>query len=78
METIRIRDGKKSDPGSGINILDPQQWDQLLGISCRKQQELWIRWCRIRWVSSRRVLYCGSATIMWVDQLEVGNVDKLQ
>jgi hypothetical protein len=24
METVRIRDGKKSDPGSGINIPDPQ------------------------------------------------------
>jgi hypothetical protein len=26
METVRIRDGKKSDPGSGINIPDPQHW----------------------------------------------------
>jgi hypothetical protein len=24
METVRIRDGKKSDPGSGTNITDPQ------------------------------------------------------
>jgi hypothetical protein len=24
MEKIRIRDGKNSDPGSGINIPDPQ------------------------------------------------------
>ncbi len=24
METARIRDGKKSDPGSGVNIPDPQ------------------------------------------------------
>ncbi len=24
MEKVRIRDGKKSDPGSGINIPDPQ------------------------------------------------------
>jgi hypothetical protein len=24
MEIVRIRDGKKSDPGSGINIPDPQ------------------------------------------------------
>jgi hypothetical protein len=24
MGTVRIRDGKKSDPGSGINIPDPQ------------------------------------------------------
>ncbi len=24
METVRIRDGKKSDPGFGINIPDPQ------------------------------------------------------
>jgi hypothetical protein len=24
METVRIRDGNKSDPGSGINIPDPQ------------------------------------------------------
>jgi hypothetical protein len=24
MAKIRIRDGKNSDPGSGINILDPQ------------------------------------------------------
>jgi hypothetical protein len=23
METVRIRDGKKSEPGSGINIPDP-------------------------------------------------------
>jgi hypothetical protein len=23
---IRIRDGKKSDPGYGINIPDPQDW----------------------------------------------------
>ena len=23
---IRIRDGKNSDPGSGINIPDPQHW----------------------------------------------------
>ncbi len=27
METIRIRDGKKWDPGSGINIPDPQHWN---------------------------------------------------
>jgi hypothetical protein len=26
METIRIRDGKKSDPGTGINIPNPQHW----------------------------------------------------
>jgi hypothetical protein len=26
MEKIRIRDGKKSDSGSGINIPDPQHW----------------------------------------------------
>jgi hypothetical protein len=26
METVRIRDGKKSDLGSGINIPDPQHW----------------------------------------------------
>jgi hypothetical protein len=26
MEKSRIRDGKKSDPGSGINIPDPQHW----------------------------------------------------
>jgi hypothetical protein len=26
METVRIRDGKKSDPGSRINIPDPQHW----------------------------------------------------
>jgi hypothetical protein len=25
METVRIRDGKTSDPGAGINIPDPQQ-----------------------------------------------------
>jgi len=31
METVRIRDGKKSELGSGINILDlqhyPHDWD---------------------------------------------------
>ncbi len=26
METVWIRDGKKSDPGSGINIPDPPHW----------------------------------------------------
>jgi hypothetical protein len=26
METVRIRDGKKSDPGSGLNIPDAQNW----------------------------------------------------
>jgi hypothetical protein len=26
MEKIWIRDGKKSDPGSGVNIPDPQHW----------------------------------------------------
>jgi hypothetical protein len=26
MENIRIRDGKNSDTGSGINIPDPQHW----------------------------------------------------
>jgi hypothetical protein len=26
MEKFRIRDGKNSDPGSGINIPDPQHW----------------------------------------------------
>jgi hypothetical protein len=26
MENILIREGKKSDPGSGINIPDPQHW----------------------------------------------------
>jgi hypothetical protein len=31
METVRIRDGKKSDPGSGINIPDPPHW-----LNCRK------------------------------------------
>ncbi len=30
METVRIRDGKKSDPGSGINIPDPQHWSVVL------------------------------------------------
>jgi hypothetical protein len=33
METVRIRDGKKSDPGSGINIPDPQHWEP--GFNCR-------------------------------------------
>jgi hypothetical protein len=28
METVRIRDGKKSDPGSGINIPDPQHYEK--------------------------------------------------
>ncbi len=28
MEKIRIRDGKKLDPGSEINIPDPQNWIQ--------------------------------------------------
>jgi hypothetical protein len=32
METVRIRDGKKSDPGSGINIPDPQH--SYLKIGC--------------------------------------------
>jgi hypothetical protein len=31
METVRIRDGKKSDPGSGINIPDPQHWSIIYG-----------------------------------------------
>jgi hypothetical protein len=26
MERVRIRDGKKLDPGSGINIPDPPHW----------------------------------------------------
>jgi hypothetical protein len=26
---MRILDGKNSDPGSGINILDPQHWNDL-------------------------------------------------
>jgi hypothetical protein len=30
---IRIRDGKKSDPGSRINIPDPQHWLQLTPVS---------------------------------------------
>jgi hypothetical protein len=30
METVRIRDGKKSDPGSGINIPDPQHCPPLM------------------------------------------------
>ncbi len=30
IETVRIRDGKKSDPGSGINIPDPQHWLDVL------------------------------------------------
>jgi hypothetical protein len=36
MEKFRVRDGKKSDPGSGINIPDPQhwQWDTLSDV-CR-------------------------------------------
>jgi hypothetical protein len=29
METIRIRDGKKSDPEAGINIPDPQHWGEV-------------------------------------------------
>jgi hypothetical protein len=29
METVRIRDGKKSHPGSGINIPDPQHCWQM-------------------------------------------------
>jgi hypothetical protein len=34
METVRIRDGKKSDPGSGINIPDPQHcWDSYMKFS---------------------------------------------
>jgi hypothetical protein len=35
METVRIRDpirdGNKSDPGSGINIPDPQHWEKGTG-----------------------------------------------
>jgi hypothetical protein len=30
METIRIRDRKKSDPGSAINIPDPQHYCRLV------------------------------------------------
>ncbi len=29
-----IRDGKKSDPGSGINIPDPQHWFLFVGLFC--------------------------------------------
>jgi hypothetical protein len=29
METVRIRDRKKADPGSGINIPDPQNWIEI-------------------------------------------------
>ena len=32
METVRIRDGIKSDPGSGINIPDPQHWSILYSL----------------------------------------------
>jgi hypothetical protein len=28
MEKIQIRDGKNSDPGSGINIPDSQHWTE--------------------------------------------------
>jgi hypothetical protein len=31
METVRIRDGKKLDPGSGINIPDPQHCLKISG-----------------------------------------------
>jgi hypothetical protein len=34
METVQIRDGKKSDPGSGINIQDPQHWIYLHITEC--------------------------------------------
>ncbi len=36
METVRIREGKKSDPGSGINIPDPQHWLELKSKSLDK------------------------------------------
>jgi hypothetical protein len=44
MEKIWIRDGKSSDPGSGINIPDPQHWWEVLF-----SPVLWIReyFCRI-------------------------------
>jgi hypothetical protein len=34
METVQIRDGKKLDPGSGINIQDPQHWIYLHITEC--------------------------------------------
>jgi hypothetical protein len=36
METVRIWDGKKSDPGSGKNIPDPPHWQEELWILIRK------------------------------------------
>ncbi len=39
MERVRIRDGTKSDLGSGINIPDPQHW--FLPFSVVELQEDW-------------------------------------
>jgi hypothetical protein len=45
METVRIRDGKKSDPGTGINIPDPQHWSGVPGTSVASPDP---HLCRIR------------------------------
>ncbi len=39
METVRIRDGKKSDPGSGINIPDPQHWTEAYRVKLTDKPE---------------------------------------
>jgi hypothetical protein len=36
-----IREGKKSDPGSGINIPDPQHWFLIEFIDWRYSQSCW-------------------------------------
>ncbi len=51
METVRIRDGKKSDPGSGINIPDPQHC-KILNFFRKLIQTFW-QWriceCWLKW-----------------------------
>ncbi len=41
MEKIRIRDGKKSDPGSGIYIPDPQHWLKDIVLLFRIVKSVW-------------------------------------
>ncbi len=38
---MRIRDGKKSDPGSRINIPDPQHWIQQAEMVFTTNKKLW-------------------------------------
>jgi hypothetical protein len=63
MENILIRDGKNSDPGSGINIPDPQHWirDKHPGSAILKGKSLENKCVTVR-LTELLTMFRGSST----------------